>query len=85
MIIGTDILDDSSGSFPFWDSKIEETEEAFRLAAINFIKMVKENPESVEDRLRDFITYQEQKGEIKRITLSLSNLLDYRHRANKGA
>ena len=50
----------------------DENYEALRIAAIEFVKMVKGNPEKVEDRLRDFITSQEQRvqnGEIKRITI----------------
>jgi hypothetical protein len=50
----------------------DEDYEALRIAAVEFVKMVKENPEGVEDKLRDFITSQEQRvqnGEIKRITI----------------
>ena len=50
----------------------DEDYEALRIAALEFVKLVKEKPEWVEDTLRDFITYQEQrvqKGEIKRITI----------------
>ena len=46
--------------------------ETLRLASLEFIKMVKENPEKVEDILRDFITCQGERvrnGEIKPITI----------------
>ena len=38
----------------------DENYEALRIAATEFVKMVKANPEEVEDRLRDFITSQER-------------------------
>ena len=41
----------------------DEDYESLRIAALEFVKMVKENPERVEDMLRDFITYQEQSSE----------------------
>jgi len=50
----------------------DESAEVLRIAAIEFMKMIKENPEGIEDSLRDFITSQEQRvqnGEIKRITI----------------
>jgi integrase len=50
----------------------DEDYESFRKAAVEFVRMVKENSEQVEDMLRDFITNQElrvQKGEIKRVTI----------------
>lgn len=42
------------------------------LCAIKFVEMVKQNPEVVEDKLRDFISFSLQRverGEIKPITI----------------
>lgn len=54
-------------------TKVEDNnKESLRLGAIEFIKLVKQNPEWVEDKLMDFITYQYirvEKGEIKPITI----------------
>ena len=50
----------------------DEDYEALRIAAIQFIKMIKENPEWVEGRLIDFIAHQYQRverGEIKPVTI----------------
>lgn len=54
-------------------SKLEDEDyESLRRAAIEFVNMVKQNPELVEDKLMEFITYQHQRvesGEIKPITI----------------
>jgi hypothetical protein len=50
----------------------DEDYEALRIAAVEFMKIVRENPELVEDRLRNFITYQHQRvenEEIKPVTI----------------
>jgi hypothetical protein len=50
----------------------DEDYEALRKGAVEFIKMVKDNPEYVEDKLMDFITFQQERvgnGEIKPITI----------------
>ena len=55
-----------------WLTKPEDGPEALRIAAIEFVKIVRENPELVEDRLRNFITCQYQRvknKEIKPITI----------------
>jgi hypothetical protein len=43
-----------------WLTKPEDGPEALRIPAIEFVKIVRENPELVEDKLRNFITRQYQ-------------------------
>jgi hypothetical protein len=50
----------------------DEDKESVRIGAIEFVKIVKRDPEWVEDKLRHFITYQHrrvERGEIKPITI----------------
>ena len=50
----------------------DEDYEALRIAAVEFVKIVRENPELVEDKLRNFITYQHHRvenEEIKPVTI----------------
>lgn len=54
-------------------SRLEDEDyDSLRKASIEFVNMVKQNPELVEDKLMEFITYQHQRvenGEIKPITI----------------